>query len=186
MRSAEEHEEFTALTEEHRDRVYRQMLQMCGNREDAEDVLTDALLTAFRRLETLEERAAFGAWLSKIARRLCFRLRSQQRIMRELSLEGLQTEEGWEPSADDPSPEERLLQQDLRQRVQEAVQQLSPELREVYQQRDVEGREGKAVAEDLKITEAAMKSRLHRARQQVRRQMDQLLVTPEAKKEAQA
>jgi len=52
----EEHAEFTELAEAHRDAVYRQMLRLCGNRADAEDVLTDALLTAYRRMETLRER----------------------------------------------------------------------------------------------------------------------------------
>jgi len=172
--SEENEAEFEGLAAAHRDQVYRQMLRLCGNKEDAEDVLTDALLAAYRRLDTLREREAFGAWLAQIARRLCFHMRSQQRIRAELSLDELQTE-GFEPETDSSlGPEERLLVEELRAAVRGAIGALPEELRAVYTMRDMEERSGDATALALNISVAAMKSRLHRARGQVRARLDRL------------
>jgi len=55
--------DFEALTRPHKDAVYRQMLRVCDNREDAEDVLVEALLKAYRHLDQLRDSAAFRSWL---------------------------------------------------------------------------------------------------------------------------
>lgn len=166
--------EFEGLAAANRDQVYRQMLRLCGNREDAEDVLTDALLAAYRKLDTLRERAAFGAWLAQIARRLCFHLRSQERIHAALSLDELRAE-GFEPErAEAEGPEARVLAEEMRAAVRGAVARLPEELRDVYTMRDLEEQSGEAVAEKLKITVAAMKSRLYRARTRVRAELDEV------------
>lgn len=179
------HIEFEHLAAEHRDQVYRQMLRLCGNREDAEDVLTDALIAALRGFENLRERAAFGAWLAQIARRLCFHLRSQKKIEAALSLEQLD-EEGLAPAQpDQPSPEELLLRNELRRAVQHAIEVLPDDLRQVYILRDLEELSGEDTAQHLGLTLAAMKSRLHRARKLVRQQMDALFTQAAApRKEA--
>ena len=62
---------FEALTQQHKDAVYRQMIRVCGNREDAEDVQVEALLKAYRHLDELRDSAAFRGWLAQIARRVC-------------------------------------------------------------------------------------------------------------------
>lgn len=174
------HADFEGLAIEHRDQVYRQMLRLCGNREDAEDVLTDALLAAYRRMETLHERAAFGAWLAQIARRLCFHLKSRQRIRQAISLDEL-GEQGWEPAqAPELSPEEQLATQQARQAVREAVHKLPEDLRIVYSLRDLDERSGDDTAAELGITLAAMKSRLHRARRLVREHLDAVFAAASA------
>lgn len=66
--------DFEKLANEHKDTVYRQMMRACGNREDAEDVLVEALLRASRHLDQLRESVAFRAWLAQIARRVCWQL----------------------------------------------------------------------------------------------------------------
>jgi len=172
--SAEGDEEFEGLAAAHRDQVYRQMLRLCGNKEDAEDVLTDALLAAYRRMDTLREREAFGGWLAQIARRLCFHLRSRERIRKELSLDELEAQ-GFEAETDASlGPEERLLAEELRSAVRGAIGALPKELRAVYTMRDMDERSGDETAAALGISAAAMKSRLHRARGQVRARLDRL------------
>jgi len=71
-------------------------------------------------------------------------------------------------------PEELLLAEELRAAVRGAVEALSPEMRTVYVMRDLEERSGEETAAALGITLAAMKTRLHRARTQVREMMDAL------------
>jgi len=56
--------DFDVLTRQHKDSVYRQMLRVCGNREDAEDFLVEALLKAYRHLNQLRDLVAFRAWLA--------------------------------------------------------------------------------------------------------------------------
>jgi len=62
---------FEALANEHKDAVYRQMIRACGSREDAEDVLVEALLKAYRNLDQLRDSVALRSWLAQIARRVC-------------------------------------------------------------------------------------------------------------------
>src|SRR5450755_1491801 len=61
--------DFEDLANQHKDAVYRQLMRACGNREDAEDVLIEALLKAYRNLDQLRETGAFRAWLAQIGRR---------------------------------------------------------------------------------------------------------------------
>src|ERR1035438_5677629 len=73
--------DFDALAKQHKDAVYRQMMRVCGNREDAEDVLIEALLKAFRHLDQLRESDAFRAWLAQIAKRVCWQLKERESLL---------------------------------------------------------------------------------------------------------
>ncbi len=78
--------DFDALAREHQDAVYRQMIRVCGNREDAEDVLIEALLKAYRHLDQLRESAAFRAWLARNAKRVCWQLKERESLLPLLQL----------------------------------------------------------------------------------------------------
>src|SRR5438552_13372746 len=84
--------EFDRLTREHKDSVYRQMLRICGNREDAEDVLVEALLKAYRHLGQLRDSTAFRAWLAQIAKRVCWQLKEREALLPLLQLSALEEE----------------------------------------------------------------------------------------------
>jgi len=78
--------DFDTLARQHKDAVYRQMIRVCGNREDAEDVLIEALLKAYRHLDQLRESAAFRAWLVQIAKRVCWQLKERESLIPLLQL----------------------------------------------------------------------------------------------------
>ena len=165
---------FERLTEQHKDAVYRQMLRVCGNREDAEDVLLEALWKAFRSLDSLADPAAFRAWLAQIARRLCWQLRRREQFRPLLQLSVL--EEGGGAIADSaPSAEDRAATAQMHQMLQDALASLPDDARAVYKLREVEELSGEETAERLGITLAAMKSRLLRARRLLRERLDQAL-----------
>src|SRR5271169_6478052 len=84
--------DFEALTRQHKDSVYRQMIRVCGNREDAEDVLVEALLKAYRHLDQLRDCAAFRAWLAQIAKRVCWQLKERDALLPLLQLSTLEAE----------------------------------------------------------------------------------------------
>jgi len=173
--------DFEALTRQHKDSVYRQMIRVCGNREDAEDVLIEALLKAYRHLDQLRESEAFRAWLAQIARRVCWQLREQESLMPLLQLSTLQ-DEGQEIAANEPGPEAQAARRQMKQLLDEAIASLPAGYRSVYELREIEDRPGDEVALKLGISRAAMKSRLHRAREMVRAHLDRVLVGEMPKK----
>jgi RNA polymerase sigma-70 factor (ECF subfamily) len=166
--------DFDTLATAHKDAVYRQLIRTCGNQQDAEDVLVEAMLKAYQSLDQLREDAAFRAWLAQIGRRVCWQLKRREALAPIVRLSDVGAH-GGEPADQAPSPEVMLARQRLKVLLQEAIAQLEPEYRSVYVLRDLEEHTGPEVAERLGITLAAEKSRLHRARQQVRAFLDRRL-----------
>jgi len=174
--------DFDTLTRQHKDAVYRQMLRVCGNREDAEDVLVEALLNAYRHLEQLRESAAFRAWLAQIAKRVCWRLKEREALLPLLQLSTLE-EEGREIPGSGLTPEGQLARSQMKQLLDDAIDALPPLFREVYRMREIEDVPGDDAAVQLGISRAAMKSRLHRARELVRVYLDLALMQDRSKLE---
>ena len=166
--------DFEALTRQHKDSVYRQMIRTCGNREDAEDVLVEALLKAYRHLDQLRDSAAFRAWLTQIAKRVCWQLKEREALLPLMQLSTLD-EEGREIPNSEPAPDVQLARRQMSQFLGEAVAALPPLYQEIYKLRDIDDRPGDEVAHKLGISRAAMKSRLHRARELVRAHLDAAL-----------
>jgi RNA polymerase sigma-70 factor, ECF subfamily len=166
---------FERLANQHKDAVYRQMVRVCGNREDAEDVLIEALLKAYRHLDQLRDSVAFRSWLAQIARRVCWQLKEREALMPLLQLSTLE-DEGREISDGEPSVEAKLAARQTKQILDEAIGELPEVYGTVYRLRDIDEMPGDEVAQKLGISRAAMKSRLHRARELVRRHLDAALV----------
>jgi len=166
--------EFESLTRQHKDSVYRQMIRVCGNREDAEDVLVEALLKAYRRLDQLRESAAFRSWLTQIAKRVCWQLKEREALLPLLQLSTLE-DEGREIPGEVATPERQLANRQMKQLLDEALAALPESYRTVYEMRDVQDISGDEAAQRLGISVAAMKSRLHRARELVRSHLDAAL-----------
>ena len=173
---------FEALANEHKDAVYRQMVRVCGNREDAEDVLVEALLKAYQHLDQLRELQSFRGWLAQIARRVCWRLKEREALLPLMQLSELK-EEGREIPSNEAPGEQREGLREMKELLQIAMAKLPGEYRAVYEKRDVEGRAGDVVAKEQGISMAAMKSRLHRARELVRDELDQAVLGINARRE---
>ena len=153
--------DFEKLANQHKDAVYRQMVRVCGNREDAEDVLIDALLKAYRNLDRLRDAAAFRSWLGRMAQRVCWQLKQREALLPLLQLSALE-DEGREISAYEPSAEAKLPVRQMKQMLDDAIRSLPKVYGDVYKLRDIDELSGAEVAQRLRITNAAMKSRLHR------------------------
>ncbi len=166
--------DFEALANEHKDAVYRQLFRACGNREDAEDVLIEALLKAYRSLDQLRESKAFRSWLAQIGRRVCWQLKEREALLPVMQLSAME-EEGTQLAADTPSVEMDAARNQMKALLRRAIESLPDAEREVYELRDVEELGGEETAAKLNISLAAMKSRLHRARANIRRYMDAAL-----------
>ena len=166
--------DFQALANEHKDAVYRQMIRACGNREDAEDVLIEALLKAYRNLEQLRDVQAFRAWLAHIARRVCWQLKAREALLPLMQLSVVEGQAMEIPAAQ-PTPEQLAAVRQMKEFLTQAVSKLPTEYRVVYELRDLQELPARDVVRKLGISVPAMKSRLHRARAHVRKYMDAAL-----------
>jgi len=165
------HMDFETLVTRHKNAVYRQMVRVCGNQDDAEDALSEALLRAYRALDALRNDEAFRGWLLQIARRVCGRMKRKERLLPILDMSSME-QDGWEAADPGVGTDVLVQEKELKACVAHALSSLEEPYRQAYILRDVEGLSGEEAAEELGISLAALKSRLHRARQQVREQID--------------
>src|SRR6202165_1903005 len=155
--------------------VFRIAQHITQNREDAEDVVQDAFLKAYSNLHQFQGQSKFYTWLVRIAvNEALMRLR-RRRPERMVSLdEEVKTEEDSLPReiADwSPNPEQQYNQAELREILSKTIQGLPPGLRTVFVLRDVEGLSTEETAAALELSVPAVKSRLLRARLQLRERL---------------
>ncbi|MER7575773.1 RNA polymerase sigma factor [Streptomyces sp. NPDC126514] len=151
----------TTVVMESQPHVRRFALSLCSSRQDAEDAAQEALIILYRRIGTLRATGALASWMFRIVRNECLR---QARLL--VSRSG---EAAAEPEPDAaPSAEEAVLHRLEAERIAAAVSALPRDQRQILIMRDVQGLPGKSVAEALGLSNAAMKSRLHRARAALR------------------
>jgi RNA polymerase sigma-70 factor (ECF subfamily) len=147
------------------------------NREDAQDAVQEAFLKVFRRLTQFQEKSQFSTWLIRITVNESLMKLRKQRSNREASLdEDFQGEEDMSPLevADwAPNPEELYRETELRDILRRTLQELQPGLRVVFVLRDIEGLSTNETAEVLELTPVAVKTRLGRARLQLREKLSE-------------
>lgn len=159
--------------------------RMCGQRDDADEVLQETLLRAYRSLRDLRDPGALKAWVYRVASNACLRMRRRggRQPGRAISLETLlprDGEDGAPPQIADWSevPLDRLLRGELREKLERAILDLPRDFRIVLLLRDREGFDTRETASILGIGEALAKVRLHRARLALRRTLDAYLAPP--------
>src|SRR5262245_20329945 len=152
------------LLRERRTEVVRYAMRLCISPADAEDATQEALLALSRYIHALREVAALSRWLFMAVRTHCTRL-ARRSLRYALSLDDAPlTLEG-------PSSEEQLVDNQLRQRLAVIVAELDPVSRDVLVRRDVLGEPARDAAEALGLSVEALKSRLHRARAEVKQRL---------------
>jgi RNA polymerase sigma-70 factor (ECF subfamily) len=163
---------FGDLVRKYQDRLYNTMVHLIGSTEDAKDVVQDAFVKAFVKLESFQRSSAFYTWLYRIAFNTAM---SRQRRRRETA--SIDDDCGHDPTDPAAVPEERLEQEELAAQVRRALGTLSEEHRIVLVLRDIDGCDYEAIAEVLEIPLGTVRSRLHRARLQLRDQLKKVLQT---------
>jgi len=162
---------FDVLAQRYADRVHRLTFKVLRQEEDAEDALQEAFLSAYRNLGKFKGDSAFSTWLYRVAMNAALmRLRKRREGM--VSIE--------EPRNRDESqvtlqladwgrtPIEEMLNDERRDELNHAVDTLDDDLAQVFLLREVEGLSNSEAAEILGLSVPAVKSRLHRARVQLR------------------
>jgi RNA polymerase sigma-70 factor, ECF subfamily len=168
-------EAFSQLVNRYDRNVFRIAQHITHNEEDAQDVVQDAFLKAYQNLEQFQENSKFYTWLVRIAVNEALMKLRKRRNDRTVSLdEDVETEEGSMPRevADwSPNPEQLYGQSELGDILKKTIQGLPPGFRTVFVLRDVEGLSTEETAEMLDLSVPAVKSRLLRARLQLRERL---------------
>lgn len=157
--------------------AYRFSLLVCGHPEDAEDVMQDALLQTYRHVRGIEEPEAFRTWLYTTVRNACL-MKRRRRVGEPAEFVSL----GQEPRdgtagpmevADQSRPaDQRLVDTWMDRRLREALKKVPPAYRMIVVMREMEGLSTKEVATVTGMSEANVKTRLHRARLMLRRHLE--------------
>lgn len=168
---------FDKLYRDHVDLIYRYAHRLCGEAESAKDLVQETFLNAYRGLKDFRGDAQVSTWLYTIASRACMRMRRKRKgePERELSLDDfVPTSEGefrLQIPMDGLTPEEALQNKELREALDHAIDKLPKKYRMTLVLRDMEGLSAKEVGAIMGANERAVKSRLHRARLFVRREL---------------
>ncbi|HSB44500.1 MAG TPA: RNA polymerase sigma factor [Nitrospira sp.] len=176
---------FDKLYRDHVDLIYRYAHRLCGEAESAKDLVQETFLNAYRGLKGFRGDAQVSTWLYTIASRACMRMRRKRKgePERELSLDDfVPTSEGefrLQIPMDGLTPEEALQNKELRVALDQAINKLPKKYRMTLVLRDMEGLSAKEVGAIMGANERAVKSRLHRARLFVRRELSARGITQE-------
>jgi RNA polymerase sigma-70 factor (ECF subfamily) len=150
------------LLERYQDTVFSFGLRMCGDSEDAKDVLQNTLLAAARSMPRFRGDASFSTWLYTIARRFCLKQRRRGRSAPALDVP--LDDVAHRVVSQDHDPETLAGRTEMRRLLARALASLEPAMREVLVLRDIEGLSAAEVSKVTGASVAAVKSRLHRAR----------------------
>ena len=166
---------FEELVNRYEKKIFRLTMNITRNREDAEDAMQDAFMKAYSHLDRFHEDSRFYTWLVRIAANEAL-MRLRKRRPNQFSLdEPIENEDDFVPQQIEdwgPSPEQRFAQTEMRDILRGVIEDLPHDFRIVFLLRDVEGLSTEETAAAVGISEAAVKSRLLRARLKLRKKLD--------------
>jgi RNA polymerase sigma-70 factor (ECF subfamily) len=150
--------------------AYRFSVAVCGHAGDAEDVMQEALIKTYRYVSRIRDPEAFRPWLYRTVRNACL-MRRRLRVDEPRHLDSLDApvlsargRRSPDPPAPDRNPEQIAMNARLRRRLAAALASLPPAHRVVVFLREMEGLSTRETADLLRVSEANVKTRLHRAR----------------------
>jgi RNA polymerase sigma-70 factor (ECF subfamily) len=169
---------FSNLIRRYEGKIFRLALHITQNREDAEDVLQEAFLKAYEHLDQFQGNSKFYTWIVRIAVNQALMKLRKRKSDRSVSLdEGIDTGEDTvtrEVATWDENPEQKYTREELNAILDDAIQGLAPAYRTVFVLRDVEELSTEETADALGLSIPAVKSRLLRARLQLREKLTRL------------
>jgi len=162
-------ESFGALVTRYQDRLFNTVIRLVDNAEDARDIVQEAFLSAYQSLHSFKGDSLFFTWLYRIAVNTAISYKRKQKVLLRLHRAG---EDGGGREPADPSeisrPGHQMETAEEERRVHDALARLSPEHRAVLVMKDLEGQKYEEMAEILAVPIGTVRSRLHRARLELR------------------
>lgn len=169
-------EAFGQLVERYQHRLYHGLLHALGSAEDAQDIAQEAFVNAFEKLSSFKGQAAFYSWLFRIALNAAVSARRKTRRM-SVSVESRRDESGLEPTDENPAnePSYAMDVSDRQRLVRQALSELSDEFRTALVLKEMDGMSYEEIAEVAEVPLGTVRSRIHRARLELRTKLSMLL-----------
>ena len=177
---------FRQLVEKYQRKIYAMALSVTRDPDDARDVVQDAFVKAYRNLASFQGQSAFYTWLYRIAMNLCIdRTRHSKRASKLEFDEAVERDDEAGDSGISPQrlgfdPARALADREIRERVNAALEKLSPIHRSVLVLREVEGLAYKEIAEVMECSEGTVMSRLFHARKKMQEMLRPIVEGDEA------
>lgn len=175
-----DHTAFQLLVERHEQMILFKVLRVSGNRDDAEDIVQQAIHNAFAHLKRFEGRSSFSTWLTRIALNEALMLRRSPWRSRVVSIDELNANEvtatPLQIADSRPNPERSFLQQERQRILSLAMNELRPGTRAALQVRDIDEQSAKETARILGVSVPAVKSRVNRGRKILREKLERHIV----------
>lgn len=165
---------FELLIERYRSRIYRLAMRFTRNTSDAEEVLQEVSLTVFRKLDKFEGKSSFSTWIYRVAVNTSLMKLRDRKPVEMVSLEELHEDLPYDDSGPGLAPDDHLITEESLARIESAMEGLPYEYKTTLILRDIEGFSTEETAEIMDLTVAAVKSRLHRARNFLKRRLLEL------------
>ncbi|MBE6985701.1 MAG: sigma-70 family RNA polymerase sigma factor [Ruminococcaceae bacterium] len=164
---------FEELLLRYHGQIYNLCLRMTGNPDDAADLTQEAFLKVWKNLESFQFDSAFSTWLYRLASNCCLDfLRSQKRRPTvSLTVENEEDEQVMDIPDAQPTPEEQAVKQEEKEQLHLAMQMLDEEQRQILTLRVVNDLSYTEIADILRVKEGTVKSRLSRARENLRKKL---------------
>ncbi|MCJ8330565.1 MAG: sigma-70 family RNA polymerase sigma factor [Lentisphaeria bacterium] len=158
------------------DRVYGLCTRILGSEEDAQEVAQETFLQVWRKWPTFKEQSKFSSWIYRIAANFAYmKLRKKKRLRNEISYDQVNNDSDKYNenllniiASDQLSPAEILANKELQELFDDCVKLLPDIYRTAYVLKDIEGLSVKEISDVMTISDSAVKSRVHRARLEMR------------------
>jgi RNA polymerase sigma-70 factor (ECF subfamily) len=169
---------FRLLVERHSRSVFRLAYRITGNEQDAEDVVQETFLRAYKQLENFESRASFGTWIYRIAANYSLDLvRSRKRFQDQRAAGDTEQDLLLAAPSSDPLPDRMAYSAQVQRRIASAMAALSEQERTAFVLRHFEGLSIEEIAGALGVGASATKHSVFRAVQKLRRALEPLVNT---------
>ena len=167
---------FDELVARHQDRVFTAVTRFCGNAEDAADIVQRAFINAFRKIQEFKGDSAFSTWIYRIAFNQAISFRRENRRP-SISLHAKDEDGLIAEPVDDRAPGESMETEETRKKVQQALELLDEQDRQIIILKDLQGHSYDEIAAILQIPKGTVRSRLHRARMELKEKLKPILGT---------
>lgn len=168
-----DNQSFGILVQRYQDRLFNTLLRFTGSRHDASDLVQDAFVQALTKLSSFRGDSQFYTWLYRIAMNLSLSQRRRKRPV--ASVDAAKEQVGEEPIDEVAGPETDLLRQERAQMVQHALLRLGEEHRQILVLREMESLSYDQIGEILSVPVGTVRSRLFRARMQLKEHLQSML-----------
>jgi len=158
---------FEQLMRKHESRMYSVALRMCGNREDAQDCVQDAMLRIYRALDRFKGQSSFSTWVYRITMNTCLDELRRRKVRASTSLDSL-LESGWSPTDETDTPEHHAIDAERRKALSGAIQSLPEDMRSAIVLREMQGLSYEEISDVLSVNVGTIKSRISRGREKLR------------------